>query len=350
MKLSKRESRVVNNAIDTWLEEGVIDQEDHNKLKGSYDVATIDWSLIAKYSFWVAVLCIVLSVLSVLLDKWLIELIQNIFSAPDIAKSVFFAIVSAAFYLFGVRRKKQSPDKTFSNEAFFVLGIVSTAISIYFIGQVIETDSLSKLILLASIVYGLLGLWIPSLLVWVCSLFSLGTWFGFETYQWSDNGYFLAMSMPLRFVVFSAFLIALGMFAQTRFKSKEDFALTTRAFGLILFFLSLWVVSIFGNYADFADWGDVSQFSLIHWSLLLLIASIAALYHGIKFDDELNRGFGLIFIFVNLYTRFIEYFWEGTHKALFFAVLAASFWLFGTRAEQIYRLGQKSRIEERPTE
>ncbi|GAL19183.1 hypothetical protein JCM19235_2606 [Vibrio maritimus] len=99
------------------------------------------------------------------------------------------------------------------------------------------------------------------------------------------------MSMPLRFVVFSAFLIALGMFAQTRFKSKEDFALTTRAFGLILFFLSLWVVSIFGNYADFADWGDVSQFSLIHWSLLLLIASIAALYHGIKFDDELNRGF-----------------------------------------------------------
>ncbi|GAL19182.1 hypothetical protein JCM19235_2605 [Vibrio maritimus] len=177
MKLSKRESRVVNNAIDTWLEEGVIDQEDHNKLKGSYDVATIDWSLIAKYSFWVAVLCIVLSVLSVLLDKWLIELIQNIFSAPDIAKSVFFAIVSAAFYLFGVRRKKQSPDKTFSNEAFFVLGIVSTAISIYFIGQVIETDSLSKLILLASIVYGLLGLWIPSLLVWVCSLFSLGTWF-----------------------------------------------------------------------------------------------------------------------------------------------------------------------------
>ncbi|GAL25436.1 hypothetical protein JCM19239_3710 [Vibrio variabilis] len=176
----------------------------------------------------------------------------------------------------------------------------------------------------------------------------MGTWFGFETYQWSDNGYFLAMSMPLRFVVFSAFLIALGMFAQTRFKSKEDFALTTRAFGLILFFLSLWVVSIFGNYADFADWGDVSQFSLIHWSLLLLIASIAALYHGIKFDDELNRGFGLIFIFVNLYTRFIEYFWEGTHKALFFAVLAASFWFFGTRAEKIYRLGksQKSDVRE----
>jgi hypothetical protein len=52
----------------------------------------------------------------------------------------------------------------------------------------------------------------------------------------------------------------------------------------------------------------------------------------------MTRGFGLTFIFINLYTRFFEYFWEGTHKAIFFAILALSFWYLGSRAEKIWHL------------
>jgi hypothetical protein len=52
----------------------------------------------------------------------------------------------------------------------------------------------------------------------------------------------------------------------------------------------------------------------------------------------MTRGFGITFIFINLYTRFFEYFWEGTHKAIFFAILAISFWYLGSRAEKIWHL------------
>ena len=52
-------------------------------------------------------------------------------------------------------------------------------------------------------------------------------------------------------------------------------------------------------------------------------------------------GFGLIFLFINLYTRFFEYFWDSTHKAAFFAVLAVSFWFFGSRAETIWHFGKR---------
>lgn len=339
MKLSKREGRIVGSAIDEWLETGVITQSDSEKLKASYQVTSVDWSLIAKYSFWIAIVCVVFSVLSILLDEWLIALIQNVFDAPDLAKSGFFAVVSAMFYYSGVRRKSIFPDKAFSNEALFVLGIVSTAIAIFFIGQVIETDSLTKLILLAAIVYGILGLWIPSLIVWLCALLAFACWFGIETYQWDESGYFLGLNFPLRFVGFGVMLITAAVYAQHKWPAKEDFAVTTRALGLAVFFFSLWVVSIFGNYSELAEWSQITQLSLLHWSLLLLVSSVGALYFGMKFDDELSRGFGLIFVFINLYTRFVEYFWEGTHKALFFAVLAASFWFFGTRAEKIYRLG-----------
>jgi len=53
------------------------------------------------------------------------------------------------------------------------------------------------------------------------------------------------------------------------------------------------------------------------------------------------RGFGLTFLFINLYTRFFEYFWDSMHKALFFAVLALSFWYVGSRAERIWHFGQR---------
>jgi len=53
------------------------------------------------------------------------------------------------------------------------------------------------------------------------------------------------------------------------------------------------------------------------------------------------RGFGLTFIFINLYTRFFEHFWNHLHKAIFFTLLAVSFWYLGTRAERIWNLGRK---------
>jgi len=43
-----------------------------------------------------------------------------------------------------------------------------------------------------------------------------------------------------------------------------------------------------------------------------------------------------------LYALF-EYFWDSTHKAIFFAILALSFWYLGSRAEKIWNLGGLTR-------
>lgn len=97
-------------------------------------------------------------------------------------------------------------------------------------------------------------------------------------------------------------------------------------------------MSIFGNYGDLNAWEKVKQIELFHWSILFGIASIISILHGVKYDDGMTRGFGLTFIFINLYTRFFEHFWDGTHKAVFFAILALSFWFLGSRAEKIWQL------------
>jgi len=50
------------------------------------------------------------------------------------------------------------------------------------------------------------------------------------------------------------------------------------------------------------------------------------------------RGFGLTFFFIELYTKFFEYFWDGLHKAIFFAILGVSFWLVGRKAEAMWTM------------
>lgn len=68
--------------------------------------------------------------------------------------------------------------------------------------------------------------------------------------------------------------------------------------------------------------------------------------HGLKFDDASSRGLGITFLFLNLYTKYFEYFWKESHKAIFFLILAISFWLIGRYAEKIWNLEftQQSKI------
>jgi hypothetical protein len=87
-------------------------------------------------------------------------------------------------------------------------------------------------------------------------------------------------------------------------------------------------------------WRKSSQAELVVWSVLFAAAAGLAILHGLKFDDAVTKGFGLTFLFINLYTRFFEHFWDSLHKAVFFAVLGASLWLLGMWAERIWRLGE----------
>jgi hypothetical protein len=341
MQVSKKEGLVLDDAIKNWIESDVISEQESQKLKRSYEVTSFDWKRVAKYSFWLAISCIVISISSAIADKWLIEIFKNLFNAPDSIKCMSFAVFSGALYFLGVRRKNQYPDKVYSNEAIFFLGIVTTAVSIAFLGKAMDTGSghFSILLLLAAIIYGLLGLWFPSKLVWLFSLLSLGSWFGAETgYASGWGAYYLGMNYPLRFVLFGLALIFCGSYAFNQWQSRSEFLRPTRAVGLLYLFIALWIMSIFGNYGDPEIWERAKQIELFHWSILFGAASVGAIYHGVKYDDGMTRGFGLTFIFINLYTRLFEYFWEGTHKAIFFALLALSFWYLGSKAEKIWQL------------
>jgi hypothetical protein len=340
MKLTKKQGKIVASAIHTWVGENVLSRDQGERLLESFEIAAFDWRRLAKYSFWVSICCIIIAVGAVVADDYLIALIAELFNAPAIAKCLGSASMATLFYYCGIRRKYKKPEKIFSNEAIFFLGVLATAASIAFFGEAMDTGSghFSMLILIAAMVYGILGLWFPSKLVWVFSLISLGGWMGAETGYISGWGaYYLGMNYPLRFVLFGAVLTA-ASHALSRIPKISDFAGPTRAMGLLYLFISLWIMSIFGNYGDVDQWMEVRQIELFHWSLLFGLAAAAAIYHGIKADDGMTRGFGITFLFINLYTRFFEHFWNNMHKAIIFGLLAASFWYIGSHAEKIWNV------------
>ena len=70
--------------------------------------------------------------------------------------------------------------------------------------------------------------------------------------------------------------------------------------------------------------GDDKRGQVLIYSILFAIAAGVSLFAGIRNKDDVARDFGIIFLLVNLYTRYFEYFWDSMNKGLFFLVLAVS--------------------------
>jgi len=354
LALGKKQHGIIAQAIGRWREGGTIDGQLAERLSNSIAVASFDWQRTARYAFIVSIFCLVIAVGAVLADEVLLALLKRIFDSPAIVKCGFFSLMATGVFRYGLYLRKRYPHRAYGNESVFFLGVLALAVAVFFLGVAIDTGSghYSLLFLIASVLYALLGLWFPSKLVWVFGLVSLGAWMGTETGYVSGYGmYFLGMNYPLRFVVFGAALAAVGIAGQHSLAStaspsnfRERLLLMspqTKVIGLLNLFVALWIMSIFGNYGDMGHWQRVKQYELFHWSVVFGGVAIAAVWYGLKHDDGVLRGFGLTFLFINLYTRFFEYFWDSIHKAAFFAVLAVSFWYLGSKAEAIWHLGQR---------
>ena len=340
MKLNKKQGHFLNNIISKWETNETITKETADTLKNSYSVRPFDWKKLAKYSFWVSILCGIIAVGTAIADEFLIELFEKLFSTLDIVKCIVFGLLAAFIYYVGLKRRKNKPEKIFSNESIIFAGVLLTAVSVGFLGKSLDTGSghFSILFLLSTLIYAILSLWFPSKLVWIFSIISFGCWFGTETGYVSGWGaYFLGMNYPLRFVLFGGILVGASFLLKKNTKLSIFFK-PTYILGLLYLFIALWILSIFGNYGDMDSWYDVRQYELFHWGLLFALAAVGAIFYGLKQDDYTSRSFGITFLFLNLYTKYFEYFWDITHKAIFFLILAVSFWFIGKWAEKIWNL------------
>jgi hypothetical protein len=346
MKLNQKNALFLRDSLRQWRKVGLVSESQLELLNDDIEVIPFDWRRLAKYSMWVSLICIVTAVGSIFADRALIELLRRIFNAPDIVKCVGFSFVSSGLYWWGISRKNEFPERVYSNEALLFLGVLATAGAVYELGRAFDTGRghFSILLFFSFVIYGVLGFLFNSNLIWIFSLASLGSWFGTETGYMSGWGeYYLGMNYPLRFIVFGAVLVGTTFVLKNSKRFKHLFR-STMTMGLLYLFIALWIMSIFGNYGDMRSWHQVKQIELFHWSVLFGIVAGVSIYHGLRFDNGMTKGFGIAFLFINLYTRYFEFFWDALHKAIFFALLGITFWFIGTRAEKIWNLGSAKAI------
>lgn len=340
MNYNKKQGRFLQRTISEWETAQIITADTARDLQSRVVIRTFDYKLLAKYSFWIAIICGVITFSAVIADEFLVQIIIDFFNASDSALCLVFALFAGGCFYGALSRRKAKPEKKFSNEAIMFVGVLLACVCLFYFSRAMSLNDLyfSQLFLLSTVVFAVLGLLFPSKLVWLFSLISLGSWFGSETtYASGEGAYFLGMNYPLRFVLFGSVLLA-ASFVVKRFRGLAEIQRPTYIMGLLYTFIALWILSIFGNYGDMSEWAAVKQFNLFFWGILFGGAAVAAIYYGLKYDDSTARSYGITFLFINLYTKYFEYFWNDTHKAVFFFILAVSFWFIGQRAERIWNL------------
>lgn len=346
LPITRNENKLLRRILDELESRGDISKGEHCRLLSKVSIAPFNWGLLAKYAFWLSIALFVLSLSAVLMNQWTSLLLLYFFAAADSAKMALFALLAIIFYRWGYVRRLSKPQHTYSNEALIFLGVVATAYSIYYLGNLLPGGLLenrdghfSLLILISSLLYGLVGYKLSSSLVWLFALLSLGGWLGAETGYASGWGvYWMSMNYPLRFALFGGLLLCAAL-ALKNLRNCECFKNlypTTRNIGLLYLFVSLWILSITGNYGSANELVGVKSIDLFQWSVLFALVSCFSIYLGIYLDESAFRSYGLTFLFINLYTRYFEFFWETTPKALFFGLLGISFWYLGSRAEKIW--------------
>ncbi|MBY3787509.1 hypothetical protein HPQ32_03470 [Photobacterium carnosum] len=343
IKVNKRQEQLLNDTIAQWQQQQLIDTQQAQQLRQSYHVISFDWKLLAVYSFWAAIACFILSVILLVADDYLIALISHLIDTPASVLTILSAIIAGLFFYFGVKRRQRYPEKTVSNEAIFFFGVLITAVASGFLSH--TTLALhwreSLFIIIPTVIYLIIGIQLRSVLVWLFALLGIGLWVLTETsYLAHDHYLFWGMNIPLRFTVIGLLIVGLSSI----FKPNSRFYFTkeaTQFIGLIYFFTALWMLTIFGNYDSLRAWSNIKQIELWGWSVAMLLITLSAIFYGIKYNDPLVRAFGIIFLLLCLYSRYFEFFWDTLHKALFFAILALSFWIIGGRAEKIWQLGNK---------
>lgn len=336
MEVDKKEGQVLEKAIGKWREEQVIDEETAKRLHAGYTVREDNAGVLSVYAFIAAVSCGLLAFGALVMDEKWIELLRKQFGFSEIIVGVCFAALTVLFVYFARKRRRKYPDATAANEALTVTIVMSVAVALAYFGRSIGymNGNYAPILFIAAVCYGALGTLLQGHLLWITALLCICGWWGAQTYYWSGGGaYFLGMNYALNMTLFGA-VVWLSAFLLKQVSRLRIFFKPTYICGLLMFLVAAWTLSIFGNNGNFEGWLAMRQGRLWYWAVLFTLLLAGLLFYAIKKKEDTLRDICLLFLLLNIYTRYFEYFWDRTNKGLFFAILALSFWWVGKKAEQ----------------
>jgi hypothetical protein len=145
----------------------------------------------------------------------------------------------------------------------------------------------------------------PLLLGLLCFFHAVGSWHGY-----AGHGAYVADIQDERMMALVALVsIGVGVWHETQLEAGSlsryvGFGSFYLVFGLLYLNLSLWFLSLRGVQ--------------LAWVLVFTAAGIAQIVAGAALKDRRFTGFGVVFLSIDLYTRFFEHFWDRLSAGSFF--------------------------------
>ncbi|RYD55183.1 MAG: hypothetical protein EOP56_16690 [Sphingobacteriales bacterium] len=339
MDVDKNEWRLLMRALDEWTSQGKLDSVKAAELRQSINLRRTDSQQIAQYFFIVAISCTILAFGAIFIDDKILEKLKSYFSLSNMVIALGCAALGTVWFWY-LRRTKHNFG-SFSYEVYMVMGALLLLSSLVYIckdaGFGAERNGF---LAIATIMLFGLSVFFHSRVLWLAGIAALVGWFGaFTTWQ-SSNNLFLGMNYPTRFAVLSLLILGATHYIN-RYKKLEYVQRLTYISALLLFMMSMWMMSIFGNYGYLDEWAKVRQTQVLAYSFVFGVITGYIFYLGVKHRDDNTRDLAVLFLLLNLYSRYFEYFWDSTNKGIFFLILAVSFWVVGRWIEKRKRFRRR---------
>ncbi len=93
--VSKKQSKLLEETITHWAEGELIDTATRQQLSETIEIRSFDWKKLAKYSFWISIICVIISFGAIIADEFIIQIIESLFSSSDIGLSIAFTAIAS---------------------------------------------------------------------------------------------------------------------------------------------------------------------------------------------------------------------------------------------------------------
>ncbi len=294
---------VLRAEIDTLRREGVIDGKLHVELLQQYPASQWDFSSLGRWFLFFGAITVAAGL--AILGTTIFELtLQNLAIALGVAAAVCFFAGSKL----GTRGLAWTSRSIELLGAFAIIGLSFTLGVIYSSGS----GNWPMLLLFDMLVLLPLAYIRRNVLLLVLNVILFFTWFGGVTGYVSGWGaYFFGMNYPMRFLFAGLLMVGMSLIhrdaEQNRLKAYDGFFKVWLSGGIFFSEMSLWLMSLFGNFGDI--WKSYSESSgeLFFFGTLWAAFNAALLWLGSRYQLPMLRGYAITFLIIQGYTL---YFWK----------------------------------------
>ncbi|KAI2465534.1 hypothetical protein F4781DRAFT_408921 [Annulohypoxylon bovei var. microspora] len=350
VRLTTSQAQAVKSALQQWSKAKLINPSLIPNLLTTIQIVEEDdgfpWQQFAKYAFRIAVICFILAILSIIFDNVFPKLIERFLDLPIALRVTTTVCAAVAVHAWGYQRSLIKPEEPYLNEAIHCLGALIFALAALQLGHYLECsrrenrDILNWILIALASTYCLVGAMVNSSFIWSCGMILIGTWLGFITGRHSEVHYLGHTIYRFRFLLLGMATICTA-YLMRRFQYTVELWPTTRIWGMLYLFNTLWVLSLPDLFPEFLFSASYTQDGVPSWFLVLFLASAFSIWHGFMFRDSTTHGFGLVYFSINLFMKYCELYWNAWYTPAFFIVLALSLALLGRYAEHMNTLLQE---------